>query len=60
MKIISSNDINYDNVKALGDILLSHGLNVVSKEAKGVDNARVNIDFPPRRKNDNTPKSGTQ
>jgi len=46
MKLLTSNDIDYDNVEALGQVFLDTGLNAVSKEPEGFGNARVDITFP--------------
>jgi len=46
MKLITSDDINYDNVEALGQALSSYGLDAVAKEPEGLGNARVDITFP--------------
>ncbi|MDQ7003362.1 MAG: hypothetical protein Q9N02_11880 [Ghiorsea sp.] len=46
MKLLTSNDIDYDNVQALGQVFLDSGLNAVAKEPDGFGNARVDITFP--------------
>jgi len=46
MKIITSNDIDYDNVEALGRIFSDAGLNAVMKEPEGFGNARLDITYP--------------
>lgn len=44
--LITSKDIDYDNVEALGKVFLSNGLNAVTKGPEGYGNARVDITFP--------------
>jgi len=46
MKIITSDDVDYDNVEALGQVFLDYGLNAVAKKPEGTGNARVEITFP--------------
>jgi len=45
MKIITNNDISYDNVKNLEKIFLSFGLNARLKDDLGIANDRVDIAF---------------
>lgn len=51
MKIITSDDINYDNVEALSKVFSSFGLDSVAKEPQGYDNAKVDITFPSTKDN---------
>ena len=45
MKLITSNDINYDNVEVLAQAFSSNGLDSVYKEPEGFGNARVDVTF---------------
>lgn len=46
MKIITNNDVDYDNVEALAQIFSDSGLQAIAKEPEGFGNARVDITFP--------------
>lgn len=46
MKIITSNDISYENVEVLCEIFTSEKLHAVTKAPDGYANARVDITFP--------------
>ena len=46
MKIITSSDVDYDNVEALGRVFSDADLNAVTEGPEGFGNARVDITFP--------------
>ena len=46
MMLITSKEIDYDNVEALRQVFLSNGLNAVTKGPEGYGNAMVEITFP--------------
>ena len=45
MKLITSNDVDYDNVEALGQVFSNCGFNAVVKEPDGFGNASVELPF---------------
>ena len=45
MKILTSSDIDYDNVEELGKVFSGFGFNTVSKPSEGFGNARVDLTF---------------
>lgn len=46
MKIITDNDVDYDNVEALAQIFSDSGLHTITIGSEGYGNARVEISFP--------------